>query len=157
MRIIARIFFILSLLPASLAYADTQPQTPNANLTPDQVIVIIVDALKNNDPSNDDSGIATVFEFASPQNKMVTGPLKKFTGMIKGGFGNMLNHVDSEFGEIEIGENIALQAVWFTSRTGQQNGYVFQVGKQSGGQFDGMWMTESVWPIGERKPAGQSI
>lgn len=75
------------------------------------MIVIIVDALKNNDPSNDDSGIATVFEFASPQNKMLTGSLKKFTGMIKGGFGNMLNHVDSEFGEIEIGENIALQAV----------------------------------------------
>lgn len=158
MRIIARFCILLTFLqPFGMTTADTSSQSPNVELTPDEVIVIVVDALKNNDPSKDDSGIATVFDFASPGNKSATGPLSRFTQMIKGGFGNMLNHIDSEFGLIEIEDDTALQAVWLTTRAGQRIGYVFQVGKQTGGDFDGMWMTESVWPIGEREPQGQSI
>jgi len=121
------------------------------------VVRIVVEALKTNDPAKDDDGIATVFEFASPGNKSSTGPLQRFTKMIKGGFGQMLNHTDSEFGTMEISKSTALQAVWLTTRSGQQLGYVFQIGKQVEGEFDGMWMTESVWPIGERKPQGLSI
>ena len=157
MRKIARLFTLLYILPIGTAFADSAAALPSTELTPKQVIVIIVDALKNNDPTKGDDGIATVYDFASPQNKTVTGPLEKFTRMIKGGFGNMLNHIDSEFGVIEVGDDVALQAVWFKTRTGQENGYVFQIGKQTGGQHDGMWMTESVWPIGARTPAGQSI
>ena len=157
MKIISRCFLFLLMLAASSAQADTGPSEPNAQLTPEQVVRIVIEALKTNDPSKDDDGIATVFEFASPGNKSSTGPLPRFTKMIKRGFGHMLNHLDSEFGPMEIEEHIALQAVWLTTRSGQQVGYVFQIGKQVGGEFDNMWMTESVWPIGERKPPGQSI
>jgi len=148
---------LLLLLAVSLSHADTNPTRPSTDLTPEQVVRIVIDALKNNDPSKNDDGIATVFEFASPGNKSSTGPLQRFTKMIKGGFGQMLNHVDSEFGPMEIKDDTALQAVWLTTSSGQQLGYVFQIGKQAGGEFDDMWMTDSVWPIGERKPSGQSI
>ncbi len=147
----------LFLLNASLVRADANQSEPNVQITPEQVVRIVIEALKTNDPSKNDDGIATVFEFASPGNKSATGPLQRFTKMIKGGFGQMLNHIDSEFGPMEIKENTALQAVWLTTRSGQQIGYVFQIGKQVGGEFNDMWMTESVWPIGERKPPRQSI
>lgn len=151
-------FFILLLtLVFSSVHADAGATQPNPHLSPEQVVRIVIEALKTNDPSKDDDGIATVFEFASPGNKSSTGPLPRFTKMIKGGFSQMLNHVDSEFGPMDIDENTALQAVWLTTRSGQQIGYVFQIGKQLGGEFNDMWMTESVWPIGERKPPGQSI
>jgi len=158
MRNITRFFFAFMLLPTSLlALADSTASSPNTQLTPDQVVHIVIDALKTNDPLKDDDGIAKVFEFASPGNKSATGPLERFTKMIKGGFAQMLNHTSSEFGAIEIEDDTALQAVWLTTNTGQVTGYVFQIGKQSGGEFDGMWMTESVWPIGQRNPQEQSI
>jgi len=157
MRNIARFFFIFLFMPISMALADTQKIQPNTELTPAEVVQIVIEALKTNDSSKNDAGIATVFEFASPGNKTVTGPLERFTTMIKGGFSNMLNHVDSDFDEMEIDGNTALQVVWLTTLTGAEVGYVFQLGKQSGGKHNDMWMTESVWPIAARKPPGQSI
>jgi len=148
---------LFCLLSWKMGLADTGALKPNAELTPDQVVVIVIEALKNNDPSNNDEGIATVFEFASPGNKSVTGPLDRFTHMIKGGFADMLNHFDSSFGEMQIKADKAIQPVWLTSRSGVETGYVFQLGKQVGGEYDGMWMTESVWPIDKRNPRGQSI
>lgn len=157
MNSIARWFTLILIFPISLCIADTRASSPNAELTPGDVVRIVVDALKTNNPDNNDDGIAKVFEFASPGNKSVTGPLPRFTDMIKGGFGDMLNHVDSEFGEIDVQEKTALQAVWLTAPDGRETGYVFQLGKQTTGEFEGMWMTESVWPLGARKPKGQSI
>lgn len=164
MKNISRFLVLLMLFPAgsmlltaNLAFADTNSNAPHSELAPEQVVVIVIDALKTNDPSKNDDGIATVFNFASPGNKSTTGPLARFTKMIKNGFADMLNHSNSEFGPMDIDGNTALQAVWLTTPTGKEIGYVFQIGKQKGGEFDGMWMTESVWPIGDRKPSGQSI
>lgn len=157
MKSIARFFVLFLIIPFGACLADTQATSPNTELTPSEVVHILVDALKSNDPTNNDDGIATVFEFASPGNKSATGPLQRFTDMIKGGFGDMLNHVKSDFGEMDIEDKTALQAVWLTSSDGSETGYVFQLGKQSAGEFKNMWMTDSVWPIGKREPEGQSI
>jgi len=157
MRTIARLFILFAICPIGITFADTQPASPNTELTPTEVVHIVIDALKSNDSEKNDNGIATVFEFASPSNKSVTGPLERFATMIKRGYGDMLNHVDSEFGEIDIENNTALQAVWLTSSSGVKTGYVFQLGKQTSGKNAGMWMTESVLPLGTRKPKGQSI
>lgn len=156
MRKIATLLLLL-IIPFSTAFADRESTQPNVNLSPEEVMSIVVDALKNNDETKNDDGLATVFAFASPGNKSVTGPLPRFKKMIKGGFADMLNHVRSEFGKIDIEDDTALQAVWLTNSSGKETGYVFQLGKQSGGEFDGMWLTESVWPIGVREPTGQSI
>ncbi len=136
------------------ANEDSHPQP---DLTPQQVVQIVVSALKSNDPSIGDQGIETVYRFASPANKEVTGPLSRFKSMIKGGFSSMLNHIHSEFGEMQVDAGTGLQAVWLTDKAGFKRGYVFQLGKQQSGEFAGSWMTESVWPIGVEKPKGQSI
>ena len=157
MRKITRFLLLGLVLPFSTTFADTLANEPNRNLTPEQIVVIVVDALKHNDPSTGDNGINTVYNFASPGNKSSTGPIARFTQMIKGGFPDMLNHVDSSFSDIEVSDGTAVQAVWFTSRNGLEKGYVFQLGKQVGGEYDGMWMTEAVWPISAGNPRGKSI
>ena len=157
MRQITRFLILGLLLSITNVYADSLANEPNKELSPDQIVSIVVDALKHNDATTGDIGINTVFRFASPNNKSVTGPIDRFTQMIKGGFSDMLNHVDSSFSDIEVSDDIARQAVWLTGQNGVERGYVFQLGKQVGGKYDGMWMTEGVWPISAGNPRGKSI
>jgi hypothetical protein len=157
MRYTARFLLLATaiLLPLS-AYADSNKLSPNTDLSPNEVVQIVITALKtHSDNSND--GIETVFRFASPGNKAVTGPIERFTQMIKRGFPDMLNHLQSEVSEIQVDGNTALQAVWLTTVTGSKHGYMFQLGKQAEGEFKGMWMTEAVMPLRTNAPQGQSI
>jgi len=136
---------------SSNASADSGPvQEPGPNLSPEAVIRIVVDALRDNKPELDDDGIATVWRFAAPSNKAMTGPLDRFTRMIKGGFSDMLNHVDSNFGPVEINDDLASQPVWLLTPQGDEVGYLFQLRRQGAGEFEGSWMTESVYPIAPR-------
>jgi len=157
MRCTARLLLLfLALLLPITSYAESDKLAPNANLSPTDVVQIVITALKTNS-DKDNAGIETVFRFASPGNKAVTGPIERFTQMIQRGFPDMLNHLQSEFSDIQIEGNTAVQAVWLTSVTGSQHGYVFQLGKQLNGEYKDMWMTEAVMPIGANAPRGQSI
>jgi len=119
--------------------------TPSQDYGPEEVVEIVIKALQRNDV--EDNGIKTVFRFASPGNRANTGPLERFTGMIKRGFPDMLNHLGSRFGDIVVDGNTAMQTVWLTTANGSEVGYVFQLGKQSGGEYDGLWMTDAVFPL----------
>ena len=141
---------------ASLWVGATEPDAePDARYTPEQVVQIVVESLKYN--AEDDAGIATVFRFASPGNKASTGPLKRFTQMIKRGYPDMLNHASVRYDPMEITGDTAVQAVWLRGVDGAENGYAFQLGKQSGGTFDGIWMTDAVVPLGKGKQDGIGI
>lgn len=141
---------ILLLAASSTIAGNTEcTATPSIDKTPESIVRTVVEALRLND--NDDSGIATVYCFASPGNKQMTGPIERFTGMIKSGYGDMLNHSDSEFDSIEIRDDVALQPVWLTTPGGSVVGYLFRLGKQSDGEFAGMWMTEAVYKIDPSK------
>jgi len=146
--------FTLLMIPAT-ASSDEAPLAPSELYTPQQVVVIVVDSLQQN--AADDAGIATVFRFASPGNKAGTGPLSRFTRMIKGGFSDMLNHVGGRYEPIEIEGDLAVQAVWLETQTGAEYGYAFQLSKQRGGIHDGMWMTDAVVPLGKNKNSGMRI
>ena len=133
--------------------ADTASQKePSTAIRPNEVVEIIVDALRTNDPDSGDEGIATVWRFAAPSNKAVTGPLPRFKQMIKGGFPAMLNHIDTDFGPLRIEGDLAVQPVWLVTPTGDQVGYLFRLRRQNDGQYAGMWMTEAVYPIAPKKP-----
>lgn len=136
--------FLIALLVLS-TQADADNLQPSAEYRPDEVIQIVLDALQQND--DEDSGIATVFRFASPGNRANTGPLERFTGMIKRGFPDMLNHIGSRTGDIVIEGDTAMQNVWLTTPAGTEVGYLFQVGRQPSGEFEGVWMTEAVYPL----------
>jgi len=151
--VIAAIFALL--MAPKLALSDDLTIVPSETYTPQQVITIVVDSLQNN--TSDDEGIATVFRFASPGNKSFTGPLSRFTKMIKGGFPDMLNHAGGRYDPIEIEGDTAVQAVWLETPSGAVVGYAFQLSKQRGGVYDGMWMTDAVIPLGKNKSSGIKI
>ncbi len=137
------------------SFADDCSPAPSTDMTPQTVVKTVVNALRDND--GEDNGIRTVFCFASPGNKTNTGPLERFTSMIKRGFPDMLNHEASYFEEMKIDGDVALQPVWLTTSDGEEIGYMFKMGKQKSGEFEGMWMTDGVFPIREGAKREQSI
>lgn len=147
---------LLIALPAA-ARADGHGAVPSTEHSPGKVVRIVVDALRENERRGGDEGIATVFRFASPGNRASTGPLERFTRMIKHGYSDMLGHVGARFEEMRVVDDKALQVVWLTTPSGTEMGYAFQLGRQSGGEFDGMWMTEAVLPLGEGERSGLRI
>lgn len=160
MRITIGVIFAILLKLSFNAWADSSAADlsvePAADIKPGEVVQIVVDALRINDSQTGDEGIATVWRFAAPGNKAVTGPLPRFSQMLKGGFADMLNHVDSEYGPIIIEDDLAVQPVWLITPSGDEVGYVFHIRKQGAGDYDGIWMTEAVFPIPPRD-SGTSI
>jgi len=112
---------------SSTAWAETTSANahPNIDLSPEQVVRIVIDALRDNNTETGDKGIATVWRFAAPSNKRFTGPFERFARMI----------------------DVAMQPVWLVTAGGDEIGYVFQLRRQSDGSYEGMWMTESVYPL----------
>lgn len=143
-----------SIKPVQANDTDLQPE---ASYSPEQVVRIVIDALKNNESIGNDEGIATVFRFASPGNRANTGPLRRFTRMIKQGFPDMLHQIEARFDPIEINENSAVQAVWLLQPDGREIGYVFRLGKQKIAPYENIWMTEVVAPLGESQRSGTRI
>lgn len=143
--------------PDLFAQSPQQQLSPVPEYNPQEVVEIVIDALKSNSEAQGDDGIATVFRFASPRNRAHTGPLNRFSNMIKQGFPDMLNHAGARYEPIEIFGSTAVQKVWLYNTNGTEIGYAFQLGRQSGGEFDGCWMTDAVIPLGESAESGTSI
>jgi hypothetical protein len=116
---------------------------PNPALSPEQVVKIQLEALKNNDETN--HGIEITFNFASPTNKKYTGPLPRFIQMVKNPlYRPMLNHRSAEYEPIEVSGDTARQRVILTGADGQTVIYLFSLSKQVDGPWKGCWMTDSV-------------
>ena len=133
---------------SSLPLADsvlTPDLHPNPAYSPQEVVRIQIGALAHNDRPHEDAGIEITFRFASPNNRRMTGPLARFVTMLKNPlYRHMLNHKEAEFGPAMIEQNMAQVPVILTSEQGERAGFVFTLSRQSGGEFDSCWMTDSV-------------
>lgn len=117
---------------------------PSAELAPQEVVRIQMEALKYNDEKN--RGIEIVFRFASPSNKVNTGPLPRFITMINGeAYRPMLNHNAIGYDEIRVVGDQAAQRVSITTEDGLIVVYVFVLSKQQGEECSGCWMTDAVY------------
>lgn len=139
------------LLRAPLLMADDTGLAPSSDYRPQEVVQIVINSLQENSSARDDSGIATVFRFASPGNRAGTGPLPRFISMIKRGFPDMLNHGGARYDPMEIVDDTAVQAVWLMQDSGKEMGYAFKLSRQPDGDYAGMWMTDAVVPLGPGK------
>ena len=118
---------------------------PIPEISPEQVVKYQVNSLKNNSNKGNDLGIAAVFMFASPTNKMFTGPLARFIRMVKNPlYTPMLDHKNAYFDPIIIEEDQAEQRVTITDKNDQKNVYIFRLSRQSVGYYRNCWMTDSV-------------
>jgi hypothetical protein len=129
---------------------------PSAELQPGEVVQIVIDALANNDYPFPDAGIEATFNFASPANKVHTGPLRRFVTLVKGPvFSAMINHRDSTLSEVILEGNKALRLVQIVGANYETFYFAFRLGLQQEGDYAGMWLTEAVWPLDS--PGGEVL
>ena len=127
--------------------AAALPQ-PTTRQQPEDVVRIVIEALAHNDKPYADAGIATTFAFASPANKVNTGPLPKFSQMIRTPtYGILIDHLEHEFSEVVLMGDKAYQMVRVLGNSGVEVIFAFRLSRQLGGELDGMWMTDAVWPV----------
>jgi len=158
-RPVSRLALILSVilvttvspsLQATIAEIPAQVELPQPTIgqLPGDVVRIVIEALAQNDNPFANAGIATTFAFASPANKVNTGPLLKFTQMVRTpAYGIMIDHVEHEFSEVVLMGVQAYQMVKVRALNGAEAVFAFRLSQQQDGEFDGMWMTDAVWPV----------
>lgn len=123
---------------------DTFPQ-PDPTLGPEQVIQIQLKALQRNDEPEPDSGIATVFNFASLDNRATTGPLGRFIHMVHNPmYAPMLHYKAAQIGPLEIVGDSVQQSVMLLDAQDKTAVYVFTLSRQEDGPYVGCWMTDGV-------------
>jgi len=118
---------------------------PNPRLSPDDVVQIQVEALANNDDLPDDCGICLVYAFASPANRAQTGPLLRFSQMLRNPLYEPLMHSEeAEIGIPQIDGNRARVRVTVYDRFEREASYLWQLSKQGCSPCRGCWMTDAV-------------
>jgi len=142
-------FFILGLifLPFySWSLANINESYPNPGLKANEVVSLQLLAMKHNDDSN--HGIEVTFRFASPQNKLQTGPLSRFIMLVRNiSYRSLLNHHEANFLNLKVDGNKAVQDVIITTSKGYRKGFRFLLSLQKGKQFKDCWMTDAVIPF----------
>lgn len=120
--------------------------TPDPSYGPERVVAIQLDALATNDDPAANAGIETAYNFASPANRSATGPLDRFVTMVTNRrYAPMVDHVEATTGPLERdGDDEASQRVTLTGPDGRTVTYRFGLSRQSGGEWDGCWLTDSV-------------
>ena len=129
--------------------ASHLPQTePDPSLAPQDVVSIQVEALGNNDTPYEDRGLEVTFNFASPANKRMTGPLDRFKVMVRGPtYGPMIDHRGASFEKLVVeGDSARIDVILF-SKDGLYLGYRFFLSRQRGNAYEGSWMTDAVVPF----------
>lgn len=146
---------ILTTLVAVIALVQTslaQPAVlPSPELSPEDVVSIQLKALSDaeNDP-NTNSGIARVWAFAHPSNKIVTGPIQRFTKMLKSpAYRALIGHRSHFLRRVKLTDDKAHFAIKVTSSDGTLFGYSWHLGKVGRGDNQGMWMTTGVMLVGK--------
>ena len=143
MRYVALGLTLVCLLTTQLQSSESL--SPNPKLSPQEVVSIQLEALRMNDIPYPDAGIAQVWAFAHPDNKLVTGPLVRFTQMIKSeAYRILIGHRSHKIELVSETDREALFAVSVTASDGKVYGYRWSVKKVSSSKLAGAWLTSAV-------------
>ena len=128
---------------SKLSFADNLVK-PSPDINPIDVVEVQLFALQSNDES--DFGIRQTWEFAHPRNKMATGPLPRFTSMIKTpAYSILLNNLKFETKEIFNDGKTAGIAVRIEAKDNKAYTYMWTLEKIiEEGPLNGNWMTSGV-------------
>ena len=146
-KLVVNIFWI-SIIPCfSWGTPNIDESYPNPSLNASDVVSLQLLAMQQNDESN--KGIEITFRFASPQNKLQTGPLENFIMLVRNiSYRSLLNHVNANFLNLKVEGDRAMQEVVITTANGSRKGFRFLLSLQKGKQFKDCWMTDAVIPFG---------
>lgn len=147
-HLIAPLLFGLVVLPAAASAQGvvdplSEDLMPAPVLSPEDVVRIQLEALRHNDERN--RGIEVAFRFASPANRVHTGPLPRFIGMIRNGpYALMLEFRAVSYGPVESNGTQARQRVILTDASTSVT-YWFYLSRQSKDPYVDCWMTDAVF------------
>ncbi len=145
MKQLVRVTALLVVLATPVGAADLPLTEPDPSLSPQDVVSIQIEALRNNDIPYEDRGIAVTFNFASPANKRMTGPLERFKAMVRNPvYGPMIKHRSAQYKDVRVEGDHAQVDVILKSKEGEYLGYRFILSRQHGNQHEGSWMTDAV-------------
>ncbi len=131
----------------SLPAAALDIQRPDPALSAEEVVSIQLEALKRNDEPRKDAGIKQTYALAHPANKKLTGPLPRFTQMLKGPlYKVMLNHRAHAIEEVAQTDTRAVFGVTVVGGAGEVYKFRWTVRKIGGGEYAGAWATTAVSP-----------
>ena len=119
---------------------------PEPTLKPLDVLLIQLNSLKNNNTPYSDAGIEQTWEFAHPNNKVMTGPLERFKQMIYSkSYEILISHENSEVTVLKELDNKSIYKVIILSKDKKKYYYIWQVEKVLlDGDLKNCWMTTSV-------------
>jgi len=88
------------------------------------------------------------FNFASPANKRLTGPLERFKAMVRNPtYGPMIDHRSAKYENLVVEDGSARVDIILTAKEGVYLGYRFFLSRQQGNPYEGSWMTDAVIPF----------
>ena len=119
---------------------------PKPTLKPIDVLLIQLNSLKNNNIPYKDAGIEQTWEFAHPNNKIITGPLDNIKQMIYSeNYKILISHENNEVTILKETDNISIYKVFILSNDKKKYYYIWQVEKVLlDGYFKNCWMTTNV-------------
>ena len=121
--------------------------SPHPNIQPKNVVEIQLRSLQRNNEPMPDTGIAQTWAFAHPDNRLMTGPIERFTVMMKSqNYKNMLQHRNHKIERVFKTNSRSQFAVSITTLSDQQMTFKWELMKVQAGEFSGSWMTTSVSP-----------
>ena len=124
---------------------------PTPELTPGDVVEIQLQALKNNDDT--DEGIERAFNFISSYFSKDENSLRTFTNIVKSeDFQAILNYADVEKSPVRYHYHTAFQMVEVSDKNKRKVVFLFTLKRHHDDPYKGCWMTESVQKIKEDKP-----
>ena len=143
MKILLRVFTFLLLLTN---FSNADLIKPDITLKPLDVLVLQLNSLQNNDYPYKDAGIEQTWEFAHPNNKIMTGPLKKFKQMIYSkNYEMLIRHEKSKITILNETNNKSVYKVYILSKDKKKYYYIWQIEKVlKNGNLENCWMTTSV-------------
>ena len=135
------VFFILFVCLSSQGH--TKNIQPKKTLSAKEVILIQLNALKNNDQN--DSGIEQTWLFAHPKNKLATGPYDRFKKMLYDPhYVILLNHYSHQLSLIDSKETEKIYEIKITTKDQRHFFYEWKVEIGSEKNCKSCWFTSAV-------------
>lgn len=143
----ALVWVLLGAMLGNAACA-AESEGPRPDLDPIAAVRVQVEALGRNDDPAIGHGIEVTWNFASPANRQVTGPLERFRSLFDAPvYRPMLDHLGAEYSAPQVRGDRAWVGVVLSDAEGRSRGYLFELSRQDSRECSGCWMTDSVIPM----------
>ena len=119
---------------------------PNINLKSFDVLMIQLNLLKNNNNPYKDAGIEQIWEFAHPNNKVFTGPLRRFKKMIySDSYKILISHENTKTIILKESPDKFVFKVYVSSKDKKKYYYIWKIEKvEREEKLKDCWMTTRV-------------